>query len=104
MTGWGAGYCAGGRPGYAGNRFGWGGTRQWGRGGLGRRYRFYATEQTGWQPTGASRPGRRWPHSPAADTNDEGLRDLTTQIAELAEALTTMRRKIETLEAENKRS
>jgi hypothetical protein len=104
MTGWGAGYCTGSRPGNVGGRLGWGG-RPWGYGGYGWRNRFYATGLTRQQQTGFNRPGRRWPLSDDASADDRGeaLTALTHQLAELTHALEAVRQRIEALEAGNKR-
>ncbi len=57
-TGWGAGFCAGyGVPGYANPGYGMRGSFLGGRGGLGRRNRFFATAYR----DGSILPGIRFP-------------------------------------------
>ena len=108
MTGRAAGYCAGyGRPGYmnpAGGR-GWG----YGRGGHGYRHLYYATGLTGWQRAAYPFPvlGPFVPFRPGYDaawSKEQELDALKRQAEYFQNALEEIRKQIDDLEAQQKKS
>ncbi len=111
MTGRAAGYCAGYPvPGYM-NPVPGGGFWGWGRGG-GRGWRnwFYATGLTGWQraalglrafwAAGAYPAPFAWPFAPATISTEQELDLLTRQAEYFTNALESIRKRIEELEAQ----
>ena len=110
MTGRAAGFCAGyGVPGYmnpVGGRGFWGGGRGFGGrgGGRGWRNRFYATGLTGWQRAAMGWPvvgAAPWPAAPAvappAVSAEQELDALKGQAEYFADALESIRKRIEEL-------
>ena len=109
MTGRGAGYCAGNAmPGYT-TPFGGRGFRGagWGRGGRGRRNRFYATGLTGWQrasmgvPAFGGGPAFAAPYGAGfvpGVAKEQQLDALKGQAEYFADALEGIRQRIEELE------
>lgn len=115
MTGRAAGYCAGyGVPGYAnpwgGRGFGFGG-RGRGGGGRGWRNRYYATGLTGWQRAATGYPAfggavaAAAPPAPFAPTlsAEQEVDALKNQAEYFQDALDNIRKRIEELEAGEKK-
>ena len=96
MTGHGAGFCAGYAAGYA--NFG----PPWSCGGRGRRNRYYATGLTGWQRAGVDWAGAGAPFR-APVSGELELATLKNQAENLTHALDGIRKRIETLEAQDRR-
>jgi len=109
MTGRAAGYCAGHSvPGYMNAIPGRG--MGFGRGGWGRRNRFYATGLTGWQRAsygypayGLSMTGAHAPYeAPPVPTKDQEMDMLRDQAKYLEESLSGINKRIKELETEKK--
>jgi hypothetical protein len=99
MTGRQTGFCAGYTvPGYANFGAGW---ACWGGGGRGRRNRYYASGLTGWQRAGTGWIGAGEPFG-APMSREYEIDALKTQAQNLAHTLDTIRKQIETLEAQGR--
>lgn len=103
MTGRGAGYCAGyGVPGFSNPGYGMGGAVYEGRGGRGRRNRFFATGIPGWQHSaGNPIPGRMAFFGQPATPQDE-LEVFKEQAQYLEKGLKELQTRMEALASEKK--
>jgi hypothetical protein len=111
MSGRAAGYCAGYEvPGFANPVLGrgFGGRQRCGRGGHGRRNRFYAGGMTGWQRSALGQPSfipnaaaQSAPFTPAS-TQGQQIKALKNQAAYFEDALAGIRKHIEELEIKDK--
>ncbi len=99
-TGRGTGYCTGyATPGYANFRPRW----FCGGGGRGRRNQYYATGLTGWQRAGMGWADAGTPYTARVGTDVE-LATLKDQAENLARTLDGIRKRIETLETQDRRN
>ena len=102
-TGWGAGYCAGyGVPGYANPGYNAGGAFFGGRGGRGRRNRFFATGVPGWQYFAGNPIPGGMSFSAQPETPQNELEVLKGQAQYLENGLKELQARMEVLASRNK--
>jgi len=103
MTGRGAGFCAGyGVPGFSSPGYGAGGAFLGGRGGRGRRNRFFATGVPGWQWFAGNPISSRMPFSAQPETPQNELDVLKGQAQYLENGLKELQARMEALAPGNK--
>ena len=102
-TGWGAGFCAGyGVPGFSNRGYGAGGAFFGGRGGRGRRNRFFATGVPGWQYFAGNPIPGGMPFPAPSEAPQNELDVLKGQAQYLENGLKELQARMETLASGNK--
>jgi hypothetical protein len=103
MTGRGAGFCAGyGVPGYANHGYGAGSSVFGGRGGRGRRNRFFATGVPGWQSLAGNPSPGGMSFFAQPETPQNELNVLKEQAEYLEKGLKELQARMEVLASKNK--
>lgn len=102
-TGWGAGFCAGyAVPGFLNPGYGAGGAFCGGRGGWGRRNRFFATGVPGWQYLARNPIPVGMPFSAQPETPQDELDILKGQAQYLENGMKELQARMEVLASRNK--